>query len=94
MHVYPNECKKGSHQPQYASSINLTDLLAFLLWVYASHNHRLTTPLEPAQSRRYMINSLLTPGVFIASIGLVFIHPDLAKYSWILTALAILNSRG
>jgi uncharacterized membrane protein len=78
----------------YAITIAITGLLAFLLWVYASHGHRLTASIETAQSHRYMMNSLITPVVFLASIGLAFIHPDLAKYSWILTALAILNSRG
>lgn len=73
----------------YALSITLTGVLSALLWVYASYGRRLLDPNEDERrSRRALYSSLVTPLVFLVSIGLAFIDPDLAKYSWILTVTA------
>jgi hypothetical protein len=36
---------------------------------------------------------LVTPGIFLLSIGLAFINSDLAKYSWMLVAVVLLWRR-
>jgi uncharacterized membrane protein len=70
----------------YALTVALTGLLSALLWWYASHQNRLTDKLDTAQHRRSMFYVLITPTVFLASIGVAFIDPDLAKFSWMLIA--------
>lgn len=74
----------------YALSISITGLFAQLLWAYASYHQRLIDSLEPAEFRRSLVHTLIIPLVFLASIGIAFIDPDLAKYSWLLTAVAAL----
>lgn len=76
----------------YALSIALVGVFAILLWMYASHRDRLTDPLDLSESRRLMANTLTIPLVFLVSIGIAWISPDLAKYSWLLTALVLLNT--
>ena len=70
----------------YALTVALTGLLSALLWWYASHQNRLTDKLDTVQHRRSMFYVLITPTVFLASIGVAFIDPDLAKFSWMLIA--------
>jgi uncharacterized membrane protein len=70
----------------YALTVALTGLLSALLWWYASHQNRLTDKLDTAQHRHSMFYVLITPTVFLASIGVAFIDPDLAKFSWMLIA--------
>jgi uncharacterized membrane protein len=77
----------------YALTIASTGLLSALLWWYASHGSRLTDKLDPLQHRRSMFYALVTPAIFLASIGVAFIHPDLAKFSWMLIAPAAILVR-
>lgn len=77
----------------YALTITLTGLFALLLWVYASHHNRLTRPLNPQEIHRSMTNTLIIPLVFLVSIGVAYLDPDLAKYSWGFTALAAISLR-
>jgi uncharacterized membrane protein len=77
----------------YALSITMTGLFALLLWVYAAQHHRLTRPLEPHEIRRSMTNTLIIPLVFLTSIVIAYLDPDLAKYSWGFTALTLINPR-
>ena len=72
----------------YALTISITGLFALLLWAYASYHQRLINSLEPAEFHRSLVHTLIIPLVFLASIGIAFIDPDLAKYSWLLTAVA------
>jgi uncharacterized membrane protein len=75
----------------YALNASLVGILSTLLWVYASHKRRLVMPaLEPAVVRRGVIRNLVAPAIFLFSIGLAFLNPDLAKFSWILIAPAVL----
>lgn len=75
----------------YALTMCAVGLLLALLWFHASSNHRLTAPdLPPAIVRRGMARNLSVSAVFLLSVALAFIHPDLAKFSWILIAPAVL----
>jgi uncharacterized membrane protein len=69
----------------YAMTMILGELLLGLIWWYASSNNRLTDPhLDPKQRRRQFINPLATALVFLLSIGIAYVFPDLAKLSWFL----------
>ena len=78
----------------YALSIAVTGLMSAVLWWYASRENRLLEKDFDAEfARRNLISILTVPAVFLLSVGLAFIHPDLAKISWILTAPAALIVR-
>jgi len=78
----------------YALTMAVTGLLSTGIWVYAAHNHRLIDPDLPAHTiRRDTLRQLAVPAVFLLSVGLAFINYDLAKYSWILVAPAVLLIR-
>ncbi len=87
----------------YALSMSITGMLSFLLWYYASYDHRLVD--ESLDERRIfhdIIASLIAPLVFLLSTGLAFVTifaptlpgPDLAELSWLLIwALSLLHDR-
>lgn len=78
----------------YALSIATTGLLSALLWWYASWENRLIeTSFDKGLARRNLLSILTVPAIFILSIGLTFINPDLGKFSWILTAPSALMLR-
>jgi uncharacterized membrane protein len=69
----------------YAMTMIVGELLLGAIWWYASWNNSLTDPsLDSKQRRRQFINPLATALVFLLSIGIAFIAPDLAKLSWFL----------
>ncbi|MFN8382528.1 MAG: TMEM175 family protein [Anaerolineales bacterium] len=69
----------------YALSASVVGLLSTLLWVYVSYKRRLVAPdMEPAVVHRGVVRNLIAPAVFFFSIGLSYVDPDLAKFSWIL----------
>lgn len=75
----------------YALNASLIGILSTVLWIYASYKHRLVAPdMEYAVVRRGVIRNLIAPVIFLFSIGLSYINPDLAKFSWILIAPAVL----
>jgi len=74
----------------YALVMALAGLLNAALWVYASHNNRLIeSGFTPQQKRRETIRALIVPGVFLLSMGLAFIQPVIAIYSWLLIAIVL-----
>ena len=78
----------------YALSIAATGLMSAVLWWYASRENRLLEKDFDAKfARRNLISILTVPAVFLLSVGLAFVDPDLAKISWILTAPAALIVR-
>jgi len=78
----------------YALSAALVGLLSTILWIYATNRNRLVSAnLGLAITRRGMLRSLSAPVIFLLSIGLAFINADLAKFSWILIAPAVLLIR-
>jgi uncharacterized membrane protein len=59
----------------YCSVLCLTSVMNMLLWWYASHNHRLTTPdIEPAALRRVFYRSAATIGVSLLATGIALIN--------------------
>lgn len=74
----------------YALTMCVAGLLLFLLWFYASRAYRLiTSELTPARIRRIALRTLIAPVIFLCSVALAYIHPDVAKFSWLLIAPAI-----
>ena len=67
----------------YALTMIVGELLLGLIWWYASWNNRLTD-LDLKQRRRQFINPIATSLVFVVSIGIAFVSPDIAKLSWFL----------
>lgn len=78
----------------YSLSIATTGLLSALLWGYASAENRLLEDrFDTGIARRNLLSILTVPTIFLISIGIAFIDPDLAKFSWILTVPAALIMR-
>lgn len=78
----------------YALSIATTGLISAELWWYASQKNRLIEDnFNAAVARSHLFSILTIPAVFLLSVGLAYINPDLAKFSWILTAPAALLTR-
>lgn len=74
----------------YAMTMCVVGLLLTLLWLYASSRRRLVSPdLASAIVRRGILRNLSAPVVFLLSIGVAYINPDFAKFSWILIAPAV-----
>jgi len=74
----------------YALIMAIAGLLNVAVWVYASHHNRLIEPnFTLQQRRRETLRTLVVPGVFLLSIGLAFINPVIAIYSWLLIAVLL-----
>jgi len=74
----------------YALVIAIAGLLNAALWVYASQHNRLIEPgFSSQQRRRETIRALVVPSVFLLSMGLAFINPMIAIYSWLLIAVVL-----
>ncbi|MGZ4893634.1 MAG: TMEM175 family protein [Halobacteriota archaeon] len=68
----------------YAGTLAAAGFTLALLWQYASLNYRLIdTATDPREIRLETFRSLVIPCIFLLSIGLAFIAPDLAQYSWL-----------
>ena len=78
----------------YAIVIAVAGLLSGTLFWYASFKRRLIDPAIDERSRkREMWIPLLIPAVFLGSIGISFIDPDIAKISWALVAVVTMIVR-
>ncbi len=72
----------------YALTIIVTGFISIAIWLYASHNNRLIDPLLSQRERRRELGvPLAVMGVFALSIGLAFIDPGIARFSWILVVV-------
>ena len=77
----------------YAATMVAGSVMMAILWGYASAKHRLIEPgLSNKVIRSETILPLATGGIFLVSIGIAFIDPDMAKLSWILVLLVSLLS--
>ncbi len=64
---------------QAAAGIFLT-----LIWVYASHNHRLIDKNTKETTIRYVtIRNMVAPIFFLASMGIAFVNPIIATVFWV-----------
>lgn len=69
----------------YAGTMILGSIMITILWRYATGKGRLVgEDLDPKVVRRETILPLVTGGIFLLSIGIAFIDPDLAKLTWLL----------
>ncbi len=74
----------------YAIVVSLASITSFFLWWYASYQNRLIDPHLDSRQRRHETQvSLVVIGIFVVSIGLAFVNADLAKFSWLLIAVAV-----
>ena len=83
------------HEPPvvvfYSASLAVVGFLLFVLWWYASSDHRLISKEMSRQTMQYFSARLLiAPIVFTVSIPLVYIHPVLAQLSWVLVIVGMI----
>jgi uncharacterized membrane protein len=70
----------------YAMVVALVALLMAAMWWYAAwRGHLVGAEVGPRRRRREIAALLSTAAVFLLSMGIAFIGPDLAKLSWLLT---------
>lgn len=72
----------------YAANMACAGFTATALWLYVTRRKLVDAKLGPAWVRRGIITNLIAPGWFALSIGLAFINPNLAVYSWLLIGVA------
>ncbi len=73
----------------YAATMSLLGALISCLWAYASHGGRLIRRETPSlQVAHGLWRSLAVPAVFLASIPIAFVNPQVAIWSW-LTIVAV-----
>lgn len=73
----------------YALTMVVTGLLSTLMLWYAVRDNRLVSAnLKWEQGHARVVRSLIVPAIFLLSIGIAFINDELARYSWLLIALA------
>jgi uncharacterized membrane protein len=69
----------------YAASLATVGLAEAAVWLYAIRIRELAMPrLSPAMRRWVLLRILRTPMVFLLSIPVALIQPNLAKYFWLL----------
>ena len=67
----------------YATDQAAAGIFMSLLWWYASRNHRLVDKnLKESMIRSRLLNNVVAPFFFIISMGISFIGPVIATYSW------------
>lgn len=68
----------------FASILATTGFISFLIWWYVTKNRKLVDEnLQSDLVRYFLIRSLVTPLIFLASIGISFIDVQAALYFWI-----------
>ena len=69
----------------YAASIIAAGLAETAVWLYAIHIRELALPgVPPVVHRWVLLRILMTPVVFLVSVPVAIVRPDLAKYLWLL----------
>lgn len=75
----------------YSGSLAIVGYFLTILWMYASHKHRLISQtMSSREINYYTVRNLIAPVVFTLSIPLVYIHPVLAQLSWVLVLVGIM----
>lgn len=74
----------------YSASLAVVGFMMAIIWLYASHHHKLIDPSLSSEKIRFFTAKLLVaPLVFACSIPLVFFHPLLAPLSWLLIIVIV-----
>ena len=69
----------------YAASIIAAGVAETAVWLYAIHIRELALPgVPPVVHRWVLLRILMTPVVFLVSVPVAIVRPDLAKYLWLL----------
>jgi uncharacterized membrane protein len=70
----------------YGANLTIVSLIYLILAQYAEGNHRLVDPgLNQEAIRSDRLGGLITIAFFVASIGIAFLNPLLAKFCWLAT---------
>jgi TMEM175 potassium channel family protein len=78
----------------YASAMAWTGMLFAVQWGYAAHHRRLiAADLDEGQVRFEFWIGVFVPVVFLASIGVAYVAPNLARLTWILMLVGVLAFR-
>jgi uncharacterized membrane protein len=73
----------------YSATMVVGSVMVIILWRYVIGRGKLVPiNLDPKVIKRETILPLITGGVFLISIGIAFINPDLARLSWVFILLA------
>jgi uncharacterized membrane protein len=75
----------------YAIIMMLASLCMAAIWWHASRdNHLVDHSLSKGERRRQMAAPLITAGIFLASIGIAYVNPNISKIVWLLSLVASL----
>jgi uncharacterized membrane protein len=75
----------------YALIMMLASLCMAAIWWHASRdNHLVDHSLSKSERRRQMAGPLITGGIFLASIGIAYVKPNISKIVWLLSLAASL----
>jgi uncharacterized membrane protein len=75
----------------YALTMLFASLSMAVIWWYASSDSRLIdADMDPKQRRAQFFAPVITAGIFMISIGITFLNPNIAKLSWLLILAASL----
>lgn len=75
----------------YAIIMLLASLCMAALWWHASRNNHLVDHNLSKDERRRQLNApLITAGIFLASIGIAYVNPNISKIVWLLSLAASL----
>jgi uncharacterized membrane protein len=75
----------------YAATMAVTGLMSALVWWHASSAGRLLArPFASRERRASWVRSITAPTIFLLSMLLALINSDLARFSWLLIALALI----
>ncbi len=71
----------------YSLTMTVTGLLGSIIWLHANLGGRLVEhQLPPTEFRHVLFRVLIPPIIFLISIGIAYVNPSWAQYSWILIA--------
>lgn len=74
----------------YSFSLAVVGYLLAIIWWYASSDNRLVNrKMSKRRIHYYTARTLVAPVVFTLAIPLVYIHPIVAQFSWILVILGV-----
>jgi uncharacterized membrane protein len=74
----------------YAGTLAITGLVVLAMWLYATHDHQLTThDLSARQIHRFVARAVCAPLFFTVSIGIAQFDTNVAKYAWLAIAVAM-----
>jgi uncharacterized membrane protein len=80
----------------FASILAATGFILCIVWWYATKNRKLVDQdIHPNLVRYFLIRSLVSPLIFLTSIGIAFIDVQVAQYFWIVIfpAYIIVNKK-